>query len=752
MRASLTSLCLLTIVGCSPSELPIAAPPVDVGDPVPADAEPVDDADLPDAASPAPAWTPAAVPWTDFPARPFRPRGPLESPARRLVTAPDGQTIYAINEAQIDVVDATDPQVIATLLLPDVQAFAAGNTLALAATGADVDVFDVAAPRAPEAISRLTLPVPPTQIVLSADEQTAYAMRWSSENANLWIIDLRDPRAPTVQSARIDGLGGLAPRVDGAVVTVEAEDLVVRDLSTPAAPRILGRLDDVLDHRVEVTLSADGRRAYVRMHSTILVVDIEGAAPRLLGQLPVRGYCPIVELTPGTIAFIDDATVHMVDVSAPDLPVIAGTWNLPRTTCALAVLPDGRLLAGDHIVDPRRARAPATIQGVELETRVVDVELSADGRHAFVGAAELSVIAVEAPDVALSQIALPDSFETMHVTLTADGETAYVASGETMSVLDVRDPLAPVALGAFNAREDWRAWPMEVAVSSTGEMAFLVTEGGGGMAVLDVRDPGAIRVMGEEYIRHTSSIVATPDDSIVFVGDPYENGLVVFDVADPTRPRIIPNTLPVGVTDLALTADGQRMVALGRTRTDAVGVIADVRDPADIEVLATFGDDAGATSLQLSADGQTIYYGHETGGLHIVDASDPRAPREIGAFDATGPLKDVAVSADGHTAVMVAGKNWAHQVQVADLGAAPTLEPLGEAGGWRRYRLRWTDLHPGSPEEIAWHADAGRVEIVDIDQANHTAIVEWAAPSGDLTLSVAVGNHHYYRAARVTTR
>jgi hypothetical protein len=115
------------------------------------------------------------------------------------------------------------------------------------------------------------------------------------------------------------------------------------------------------------------------------------------------------------------------------------------------------------------------------------------------------------------------------------------------------------------------------------------------------------------------------------------NWLVVLDVSDPYSPR------RVGLYDVtggiqALKAYGNKLYV---SETGGAVRILDVSDPAGIQLLGTY-QGWGGQAQGIAASARRLYLAKGTGGLHVLDAGDPAAPAYLtGAWSA--PALDVTL-------------------------------------------------------------------------------------------------------------
>ncbi|MDA7510010.1 Ig-like domain-containing protein, partial [bacterium] len=161
------------------------------------------------------------------------------------------------------------------------------------------------------------------------------------------------------------------------------------------------------------------------------------------------------------------------------------------------------------------------------------------------------------------------------VTLSSDGETAYVADGSAgLTFIDVSVPASPFILGSLDTPGDAN----EVVLSSDGTTAY-VADLNAGLQVINVHDPAGPFILGS---------VDTP-------GDAY--GVAFF--AD-------------GTTAYAYVADGPAGLQ-----------VINVHDPATLSILGSVDTPGDARGVALSSDGTTAFVADKNYNLQVIDVRDP---------------------------------------------------------------------------------------------------------------------------------
>lgn len=742
-------------VGATDAQVPDTARPADAGvpDAQATDAEPAPPVEL---------RVPTPGPWVAYPEHPFRARVDATLTFRFVAASRDGAITAAAGDDGLALFEVDGQGNVAVVSRSPLAApitalvLSADGRTALAAAGG-LAVVDLANPREPVVRAMFDVPEPITSVALSADARTAFVATTTA----VVLVDLRDPTAPTRLGAlEQPGLRNVVVAPDGRTAFAsEAEGLVIIDLDDAATPAVVGRFP--FESGVEgLAVSSDGATLFVTRWQGVSIVDVrERAAPALLGtsdnDLAGSATAVVLSADDQTMFVSEGSLLRVVDVHDPRAPSPRAHFELEGAVFGVGLPGDDRALvttsAGVFLLDLQSPGDPPLLGRLEGDAQrcwgVADVMVSPVGDTAFVVGRE-GLMAIDIAEPRAPALLATAAEPGPNLALSADGRTLFVAGERALSRYDVRDPAMFVPLGTFDQPS---ASPMDVVVSSDGAVVYLATEGGGGLDIVSLDNPGAPELLSRLYIRHTESIVLSADEQTVFIADSYENGLLAIDVRDPGAPAVV-GRIAEPFHELARSLDGTTLVA---TRVTSLHFV-DARDPASPVVTATFEGTRAATDVVFSPDGKSLVVADGPGGLAVFDLSDPNTPTRVASFDTPGDPTDVALTPDGRTAVVTA-ESASSCVTLVDLGDAPTLEPVDSPdAGVRRYTFRWTDRHPDHPEQLAWYATAGRVVISALDQVEHTASVEWTPPAQTAdgaevpVLSVAVGNHHFFELARAS--
>ena len=268
-----------------------------------------------------------------------------------------------------------------------------------------------------------------------------------------------------------------------------------------------------------------------------------------------------------------------------------------------------------------------------------------------------------------SEVAVDGSLE-----VSTQGNYAYVATGNGLTVVDWQNPTQPEVVGSMTA-SDPAGSVLDAKVE--GDLASLASNGGPGITLVDVSDPTNPTEIGFVNVDHHIHNNFLADGYAYLTVN--ESGDVAFsearttivDVRDPSNPEVVgeyrlkddfPEFATGGVSpchDIYVQDD-----LLYQAFWDSGVVVADVSDPTNPQLVTQFGDapmadepgfdmeryltpPGNAHYVQPSPDGDLVYVGAETfpgsfvenpdnddyGGIRIFDVTDYDDPQELVRID-----------------------------------------------------------------------------------------------------------------------
>jgi WD40 repeat protein/energy-coupling factor transporter ATP-binding protein EcfA2 len=172
----------------------------------------------------------------------------------------------------------------------------------------------------------------------------------------------------------------------------------------------------------------------------------------------------------------------------------------------------------------------------------------------------------------------------------------------------------------------------------------LATGGSDGRVVLwDLADPTRPRQSLVGQVGSVSSVAFSGDGHTLAAGG-LDGSVVLWDLADPARSRRSLAGEAGSIFSVAFSGDGRTLAAGG---SDGSVVLWDVADPAGPR--RSLGGGAGSIfSVAFSGDGRTLAAGGSDGSVVLWDLADPAQPRRF-LVGHTRSVNSVALSLDGRT-------------------------------------------------------------------------------------------------------
>ncbi len=555
---------------------------------------------------------------------------PLGTAIRAVAVDAAGQAYVALGTGGLvifDVSDAARPRELARLAtgwsVNDVALAADGRTAYLAEGSRGLRIVDVARPDRPTELGRLD--TPGDALAVSLDEAgRAYLADWGT---GLRIVDVADPAAPA-ELGWLDTPGEAADVAVAAGIALVAdrlEGIHVLDVGRPEAPRELGALRLDAGSAERVAIEADGRRGYVAAQDGgLLAVDLgDRAAPRLLGRsddvkvamdlalAQPAGGAPEVRILAADVG----TNVAPARDSRADLWTRMHLWGVegaPKVAAGLAGLLIGR-------------PAPAGVQTLGLYFSPSLIEgLAVDGEAGLLyladGHAGLVLVDLAAPDDP-RLIGSIDSAGVAHdVKLTAD--RIFLADGPAgVMELDRADPRSPRPLRHLDTPGEAMGLEVDAAAG-----LLYVADGNAGVMTFDLKTGERLQQL--DTPGYSWDVALGPGH--LYVSD-RKGGLRILSLADPRRPVELGALLEGTAEVLDVAVDGARLWVSG----GPAGVqVLDAADPAAPTPLGTLIVDDRAIGVLL--EGGLAWVAAGSAGLRRLDAADPARLRETGAWQMPG--------------------------------------------------------------------------------------------------------------------
>ncbi|MCG8649995.1 MAG: hypothetical protein MI861_09180, partial [Pirellulales bacterium] len=215
---------------------------------------------------------------------------------------------------------------------------------------------------------------------------------------------------------------------------------------------------------------------------------------------------------------------------------------------------------------------------------------------------------------------------------------AYVADDSGLLVLDVSNPANIVQLGAFPLADG--AFQIDTVDVAFFDGVVFVAAGDQGLQILDVSDPSNIQRLGAFSVAGRRALSLARDGSIVYLGETdaagTNGGLRILETNQPSNIQELDNVQGNLPTALDIANNGNLVLVAGST--GGLQVV-DVTDPTNAVIAGTF---TAATATSVALDNDIAYIGTPT-GLRIIDPLSFPNFVELGSFATSDPINAVDV-------------------------------------------------------------------------------------------------------------
>lgn len=210
----------------------------------------------------------------------------------------------------------------------------------------------------------------------------------------------------------------------------------------------------------------------------------------------------------------------------------------------------------------------------------------------------------------------------------------YVQEGTDLTILNVTNPLL-VRFKLRNLQE------RSHAVSVMDSTVYAVKWTSGRFQIFDISDPSAPRIAGTCRVPGNTPGAVAAEGSLVFAADTQQ--LHIIDISEPSTPTLLTSydtPRSSRIYDIAVSGSNAIVAAAGGLR------IIDVSKPRTPALLSTFKGRA-RWNRGVDISGSMAYIASSmakgASSLQIVDISDPSAPVQVGSYETPGVAQDVAV-------------------------------------------------------------------------------------------------------------
>jgi hypothetical protein len=413
-------------------------------------------------------------------------------------------------------------------------------------------------------------------------------------------------------------------------------NLRIMDVSAPEAPVEIGYCHLP---NTSYSVAVNGNYAYVGVGGgDFCIVNVSNPQyPQITGQCALAGGYYVLDVVvnyPFVYAANDNAGLCVVDVSNPTAPMLVDTLNTPGQSAALSLsgswlyLADGE--SGLQIFDVSNPAAPTLAGNYPAPNYFHDVAVNGslayvlDGYGEWMPAAGLMILDLTNP-IHPSLLSSYGAY-ARSTDIQLSGNYAYVTGPQMhLHVINVSNPLTPQEVCVYG--HDGEA----VAIQIESPRLYLA---GYGLTILDATNPSAL-VWNSQYFPKLGAHELAVQGSHAYVVNSMR-GLDVFDVADAVHPRWKGFCPSPGEPCKVAVAQPYVYLADG---TGGMRII-NVSDPAN-PVEAGFFFSAPVSDVGLEYP--FAYLACSSGGLEIVTVANPSTPQSVGVVSTAWPYL-VAVS------------------------------------------------------------------------------------------------------------
>lgn len=354
------------------------------------------------------------------------------------------------------------------------------------------------------------------------------------------------------------------------------------------------------------------------------------------GRLKDLTTIDLTATTRGTNYTSDDLTI--CNFGAMDGLVFAGLSG----TCTITVGNSGFAGSVNGLI---QSFTPTALSFVDLPARAYGVHVNQDLAYVADNEEGLQIVNVANRHVPSIIGAFPTAGLVKNVKLR--GRHLYLAEGAgggtigpRLEAVDVSDPTNPTSIGEVMLPGNGRD------VVFAGPLAY-VAMGDGGMQIIDISTPSALRLLGQvDPGDHAFGIAVDPVRRLAVVADGIE-GLQVIDISNASQPVVLSNCEILGESRKVVL---QGTLAFVADASAGLSVV-DLSNPLSPLLLGSIPAPTAGNLQDVAVSGRFLFGADSlffTNGVSIIEVSDPAAPvirpgidfQDFGAASGTGITVD----------------------------------------------------------------------------------------------------------------
>ena len=492
-----------------------------------------------------------------------------------------------------------------------------GNLAYVASSSAGIRIVDISDLEHPSEIGYWNSTGSTSSISISGN------LAFIADGNRLQVVDVSDPTSPIP-------IGESANSYNYAVDVVSSNNYVylaesgnglhVFDVTNPALPLEVGLIR--MPHGTCYGLTIEDSLVFLAYSDHMSVIDVsDPISPIEIGSWPTAGNCRDVAVL-GSKAFVADCSgIVILDITDPgnmseigrcSISGCANSVKIVGSSLYVCAIPDCVI-----IFDVLDSSNPEQLAQLEIPGRASDIFIL--DTIAFVAAADsgLHVLDVSTPS-SPSEIGYLSRPETARSVSLSD-QYIFVAEGlHGIRIADAELPGSPTIVGVYDTPGGAHQ------IVPAGNYAF-VADGVAGLRVLDITEPSTISEIGSFETAPDNAHCIAYSDSLVFIGDNYEDGLRIVDVSNPQSPVEIGFCSDPWQINSIVVADSYAYLACYR------GVsIVDVSDPSAPVQISVLSPETLFSSICLSGTrAYATFENSELSGMTIIDVSNPAEPQAV---------------------------------------------------------------------------------------------------------------------------
>jgi hypothetical protein len=261
--------------------------------------------------------------------------------------------------------------------------------------------------------------------------------------------------------------------------------------------------------------------------------------------------------------------------------------------------------------------------------------VEAEGDYAYVASGKTLTI-VDVHDPATPKRAGSYTFPELIWGVTLAGNTAYVAVDTAgLAMLDIANPLAPVLRATLKT-------PGQAKAVAIGSNAAYVADHVRGIDVVTLPSPASPVLAGSQFVDGFAKDVVTRGNLLYALDQP--SGLTIFDTTSGPMAQVGALTLgmPIPLRAQLVVSDATAGTRLAVVVGGGPLQIYDVTDPRKPHAVTTYRTPGNAQRVQMK--GTDLYVADGPSGLQVVNLAMPSIPAITASFTTPMPARDVAAS------------------------------------------------------------------------------------------------------------